>query len=410
MFHIEAGSSGQLLTKVVANKDTSEEEPIVVYLHGFPDTSVDPVTGDFSSRLPRKLAESLVKEVPGVVFACFNASGCPGSDSTVAFRDKLLSREVEDTLAVISAIRARYDRPHSVVHIIGVSTGAILASLLRARAEAGPRSVVAIAGLLDLVHGIDFDFDEAQRAAFEAEGTCLKEFWVPEGYQPGPPEPSCTVAEAAAPWVKVLWPINRAYYDEAKSGRLDIASAVATGIPMLVIHGEEDAAVPLEHGLALFEAAAQPKELCRIPKANHLLTSSSHLKKAIKAILAFVRCSRRATEAMGHEEAPCGPLPGPWQRTYEATTPQELLEAYAAWAPSYDADSIGTFGYAAPQAAAEAAARLVLEADGTGGRGACRVLDAGSGTGLVGERMAGLGFGALTGVDLSPAMLAEAHV
>jgi len=277
----------------------------VVYLHGFPDTSVDPVTGEFSSRLPRKLSESLLKEVPGLIFACFNSSGCPGSDSTVPFREKLLSREVEDTLVVIAALRERYNRPDSVVHIIGVSTGAILASLLRSRAEAGPRSVVSIAGLLDLATGIDLDFDKAQRVAFEAQGWCLKEFWVPAGY-----EPTAAAAAAAAvpvtetaiegtqegagapPWVKVHWEIGREYYDEAKSGhfKLDVGAAVAAGgVPMLVIHGEDDASVPIENGLALFEAAAEPKELCRIPKANHLLTNSSHLKKATKAIINFIK-------------------------------------------------------------------------------------------------------------------------
>eukprot|EP00966_Prymnesium_polylepis_P232472 5376633-Prymnesium_polylepis.1 len=46
-----------------------------------------------------------------------------------------------------------------------------------------------------------------------------------------------------------------------------------------------------------------------------------------------------------------------WEKTYAATTQAELDEAYAAWAPTYDEDSIGRFGYAAPEAAAECLAR-----------------------------------------------------
>ena len=37
-------------------------------------------------------------------------------------------------------------------------------------------------------------------------------------------------------------------------------------------------------------------------------------------------------------------LPGAWLKTYEAKNAQELNEAYAAWAATYDADSIDTFG------------------------------------------------------------------
>ena len=45
-------------------------------------------------------------------------------------------------------------------------------------------------------------------------------------------------------------------------------------------------------------------------------------------------------------------LPAPWEATYAAETRSELLAAYAAWAPTYDADSVDAFGYAAPRATA----------------------------------------------------------
>ena len=39
--------------------------------------------------------------------------------------------------------------------------------------------------------------------------------------------------------------------------------------PLLVVHGERDEVVPVEHGRALFEAAPEPKELELIPDVGH---------------------------------------------------------------------------------------------------------------------------------------------
>ena len=93
-------------------------------------------------------------------------------------------------------------------------------------------------------------------------------------------------------------------------------------------------------------------------------------------------------------------LPRAWAATYEADTKEELLVAYKAWAPTYDEDSIGMFGYAAP----DSAARMLSQLLGEDGHSA-NILDVGAGTGLVGERLWARGHRNLTGVDISPAML-----
>ena len=94
-------------------------------------------------------------------------------------------------------------------------------------------------------------------------------------------------------------------------------------------------------------------------------------------------------------------VPGPWAHTYTARTKAELVAAYQRWAPSYDADSVGAWGYAAPAACAAALARHVPDRD-------ARVLDAGAGTGLVGLALAERhGFRRLCALDLSPHMLDE---
>ena len=93
---------------------------------------------------------------------------------------------------------------------------------------------------------------------------------------------------------------------------------------------------------------------------------------------------------------------GPWRATYEARGHAELMHAYASWAGSYDTDSLARFGYAAPDAAASAVARHVPDIRAP-------ILDAGAGTGIVGDILAARGFRNLTGIDTSTHMLAEAR-
>jgi len=106
------------------------------------------------------------------------------------------------------------------------------------------------------------------------DGFALKELWIPHGYVPphlGPEEatidnaglePQSAVAEPieviepiespTAPWHRVMWPLGRAYVDEALSGTLDVAavvSEVSRGPPakMLCIHGDH----PLNYNLEI---------------------------------------------------------------------------------------------------------------------------------------------------------------
>lgn len=115
-----------------------------------------------------------------------------------------------------------------------------------------------------------------------------------------------------------------------------------------------------------------------------------------------LRCSVRSLAGKAS-----GPLPGSnadampdgWRQTYEATSKAELVKAYEYW-QTYDADSMQKFGYRAPPDAAEFFS-LHVPRD-------ARVLDAGAGTGLVGEYLSKLGFTELVGVDLVAAMVERA--
>ena len=89
------------------------------------------------------------------------------------------------------------------------------------------------------------------------------------------------------------------------------------------------------------------------------------------------------------------------QWVYSSTNDQELEDRYNEWAGEYDSDLDSEFGWLSPKTASEALAKHVPN-DGA-------ILDAGAGTGLVGEVLSGLGYKNLVAMDLSLGMLDEAR-
>jgi SAM-dependent methyltransferase len=80
---------------------------------------------------------------------------------------------------------------------------------------------------------------------------------------------------------------------------------------------------------------------------------------------------------------------------------QELAERYNQWAKDYDTELERDYEYAGPQRAVEFLVRYVSKE--------ARILDAGAGTGLVGEILVKLGYRNLVAMDLSQGMLEEAR-
>jgi len=89
------------------------------------------------------------------------------------------------------------------------------------------------------------------------------------------------------------------------------------------------------------------------------------------------------------------------RKIYSVQGPDDCVDAYQDWARGYEDDVVGRFGYVAPKVAAETFARFVSDP-------ATVILDAGCGTGLAGVELAASGFTTIDGLDISPAMLAEA--
>ena len=89
------------------------------------------------------------------------------------------------------------------------------------------------------------------------------------------------------------------------------------------------------------------------------------------------------------------------QWIYSSRDNQELAERYDQWAKDYDTNLEHDFAWVGPQRAADVLAQYVAKG--------ARILDAGAGTGLVGQILYDLGYQDLVAMDLSRGMLEEAR-
>lgn len=90
------------------------------------------------------------------------------------------------------------------------------------------------------------------------------------------------------------------------------------------------------------------------------------------------------------------------QRVLNATSKQELEKAYGEWAERYDRDLVDEMGYVAPIMTCRILQEHLPDRQ-------ARILDAGCGTGLVGEFLQQQGYCNLEGLDYSEKMLDKAR-
>ncbi|MEM9271462.1 MAG: class I SAM-dependent methyltransferase [Cyanobacteria bacterium P01_F01_bin.143] len=89
------------------------------------------------------------------------------------------------------------------------------------------------------------------------------------------------------------------------------------------------------------------------------------------------------------------------QWVFSSQNNQELTERYDLWAKDYEQDLDEEFGYIGPEQAADVLVKYVPKD--------ARILDAGAGTGLVGEFLAQRGFQNVEAIDISLGMLKQAE-
>ena len=85
-------------------------------------------------------------------------------------------------------------------------------------------------------------------------------------------------------------------------------------------------------------------------------------------------------------------------KVYTAKNHEELMDAYKDWAADYDTDTVERFGYVAHIATADALDKVMEPKNAT-------ILDAGCGTGLVGEELIKRGYREMDALDYSQEML-----
>ena len=88
-------------------------------------------------------------------------------------------------------------------------------------------------------------------------------------------------------------------------------------------------------------------------------------------------------------------------RVLNAASLEELRAAYSDWAERYDGDLLGEMGYVAPLITSKVLTNHMGDKNG-------RILDAGCGTGIVGELLHKDGFRDIEGLDYSQPMLDKA--
>ena len=86
---------------------------------------------------------------------------------------------------------------------------------------------------------------------------------------------------------------------------------------------------------------------------------------------------------------------------YQANDPQDLEARYDLWAKYYD-EAVASYGYKIPGVLAGFLGRYLKTGDGA-------ILDAGAGTGIMGEIMSLLGYKDIVAIDMSKGMLAIAE-
>jgi len=89
------------------------------------------------------------------------------------------------------------------------------------------------------------------------------------------------------------------------------------------------------------------------------------------------------------------------EKVYTAKNHEELMDAYKDWACDYDKDTVDEYGYRAHIESAQALDEAMKSKTG-------RVLDAGCGTGLVGQELSKMGYTCMDALDYSAEMLEEA--
>lgn len=226
-------------------------EIAVIFLHGFPASNNYPVS--------IRIGESLEKL--NYLVLRFEFSGTNSSDGQL--EDKLMSEEVNDIKYAIDFIHSNYSVKQLI--LVGHSTGAIDAALY-AHQDARIDKVVLLGGVGNLKEAISYDFSAEQVQDFLSKGAIT--FNTPNH-----------------------WTFNKklkkAFYDEFFT--LDVLGSLSKfENQVLIIHGENDEAVPVSKDPIELHQAAKNSKLVIIKNADHKFLEPEHWNELITEVDNFI--------------------------------------------------------------------------------------------------------------------------
>ena len=191
-----------------------------------------------------RLGDSLSRAGFAVLRFDFTGAG----ESSGDFESITCTRQVDDLEAAHAWLK---ERGLAQVGVIGSSMGGTTA-LMYAGAAEGVAALVTLAAPFDPREILERDFPPKAMALWRVQG--FIEF---NGRR-----------------------LNRDFMEEAAT--LDVAEAVAhVTCPVLVIHGDADATVPVAQGRALYGALAGEKAMCILPGAAHRFTRQQDREVAL---------------------------------------------------------------------------------------------------------------------------------
>lgn len=229
------------------------------------------LTGTWRRPGIRRAAAALVR-VGGVVSFDFRGHGRSGGRSTVG------DREVEDLAAAVAATRALgYLR----VATVGFSMGAAVA-VRHAATCPDLAAVVAVSGPSRWYYRGTAGMRRLHWAIETPAGRLVARLWrrtriVATGWDPVPEPP-------------------------------DAAAARVAPTPLLVVHGQADALIPVAHAHALYAAAGEPKELWVEPAFGHAENAAP--PELLGRIAAWLDTTARSAPEPGRQPAALGDPPG----------------------------------------------------------------------------------------------------
>ncbi len=223
----------------------------VIFLHGFPGSMFNT-----AFRMCRGLCQL------GYLSLRFEFSGTNTSDGK--FEDKLMSQEIKEIKYAVDFLAKNYSAKKVV--LVGHSTGAIDAALY-AHTDKRVSKLVVLGAVCNLNNAVRYDFTDTQVRDFWMKGHII--YRNPESWYHGKK-------------------LKKKFYDEFFT--LNIPQAIKKyRRPLLIIHGQNDEAIPLSEPRQLFEIARRPKKLVIIKGAGHRLSGRKHLNTAVRRIDRFIR-------------------------------------------------------------------------------------------------------------------------